>query len=103
VAACHRGHLGGGARRGPGAIEDIQEELEGFDRLFVRASDGPDSAEGSWTSGPAPDGRGDFTSAKPSAYGERPVLPPGDPRLYGTPSQPIDGDGMVAKIKDALT
>ena len=82
---------------------DIQEELEGFDRLFVRASDGPASAEGSWASGPAPDGRGDFTSAKPSAYGERPVLPPGDPRLYGTPSQPIDGDGMVAKIKDALT
>jgi Mn-containing catalase len=82
---------------------DIAEELEGFDGLLGRASDGPSSGEGSWASGPAPDGRGDFTSAKPSAYGERPVLPPGDPRLYGTPSQPMDGEGMVSTIKDALT
>lgn len=37
---------------------DLQEDLDGFDRLFIHASDGAASAEGSWASGPAPDGRG---------------------------------------------
>jgi Mn-containing catalase len=82
---------------------DLDEQIAGFDRLFVKASDGPASLEGSWASGPAPDGRGDFSSATIQPGGDRPTLPPGDPRLYGTPPQPLDPETLVGKIKDTLT
>jgi Mn-containing catalase len=81
---------------------DLEDQARDFERLFIDASNGPAATEGSWAHGPAPDGRGDFSSARITAHGEAPVLPPGDPRLYGTPSTPMDGHTMLQKAKDAL-
>jgi Mn-containing catalase len=47
----------------------LEEEFDEFARTFMVASDGTHSTEGSWASGPAPDGRGDFTSALIEAQG----------------------------------
>jgi Mn-containing catalase len=81
---------------------DLDEEYPEFARLYVHASDGAQATEGRWASGPAPDGGGDFTVEEtPVAHGERPTLPPGDPRLYGTP--PADPQTLLSKVKDALT
>ena len=81
---------------------DLDNELEEFQYLYVHASDGADAINGRWASGPAPDGGGEFTVQETLvAHGSRPTLPPGDPRLYGTP--PSDPKTMLGKVKDALT
>jgi Mn-containing catalase len=80
----------------------LEEEFDEFARVFIDASDGAAATEGRWASGPAPDGRGDFTSAFIQAHGEAPVLPPGDPRLYSTQSLE-ETKGLIGKAKDALS
>jgi Mn-containing catalase len=55
---------------------------------YMNCSDGPEAGNGRWASGSMPDGSGrDFTyEERPAPQSEdRPVLPAGDPRLYGTP------------------
>jgi Mn-containing catalase len=80
---------------------DLDEEYADFARLYVHASDGPNATEGSWANGTAYDGSGEITvEPTPVAHGDRPVLPPGDPRLYGTP--PADPSGLLQKVKDML-
>jgi len=78
----------------------LEEEYEEFARVFLVGSDGPEAAAGRWASGTGPDGT-EITSAPLTAHAERPVLPPGDPRLYGTP--PASPEGLLQKAKDALT
>jgi Mn-containing catalase len=81
---------------------DLDNEIEEFQHLYVHASDGANAMDGRWASGPTPDGHGEFTVQEtPLSYGDRPTLPPGDPRLYGTP--PVDPKTLIAKVKDALT
>jgi Mn-containing catalase len=80
----------------------LEEEFDEFSRTFVVASDGAAATEGSWASGPAPDGRGDFTSALIEAHGQEPELAPGDPRLYGT-TVLEETTSLIGKAKDALT
>jgi Mn-containing catalase len=81
---------------------DIGEEYDEFARLYVHASDGQAATEGSWATGAALDGSGDITVEEtPAARGARPTLPPGDPRLYGTP--PADPATLLKKVKDTLT
>ena len=71
---------------------------------YIHASDGPEAAAGRWAAGPTPDGKGTFSvQSPPVATGERPVLPPGDPRLFGTQS-PTEGiKSALSKAKDMLT
>ena len=79
----------------------IDEELDEFARLYVKASDGANSTEGSWANGEAFDGSGQITiEPTPVAHGDRPTLPPGDPRLYGTP--PMSTQTLLDKAKDLL-
>ncbi len=78
----------------------LEEEYEEFARVFLIGSDGPEAAAGRWASGVGADGT-EMTSAPLTAGADRPVLPPGDPRLYGTP--PPTGEGLLQKAKDALT
>lgn len=69
----------------PEAFPDAEQENQ-FAYQFINFSAGEESAEGRWASGPSPDGKGEFSyQAKAKAYAEAPVLPPGDPRLQGTP------------------
>lgn len=79
----------------------MDEEPEEFAYAFLDASDGPDAASGSWAGGPAIDGTDKQLSARPiEATADAPILPPGDPRLYGTP--PVPGEGLLQKAKDLL-
>jgi Mn-containing catalase len=80
----------------------LEEEFDEFARTFVVASDGTSATEGSWASGPAPDGRGDFTNALIEAHGQEPELPSGDPRLYGT-TVLEETKSLIGKAKDALS
>jgi Mn-containing catalase len=80
----------------------LEEEFDEFSRTFIQASDGEAATEGSWASGPAPDGRGDFRSALIEATGDIPELAPGDPRLYGT-NPLMETKGLIDKAKDALS
>jgi Mn-containing catalase len=80
---------------------DLDQEYDAFARLYVHASDGPNAVDGAWANGEAFDGRGVITIEEtPVAHGDRPTLPPGDPRLYGTP--PADPTTLLTKVKDLL-
>ncbi|MGB3305228.1 MAG: manganese catalase family protein [Thermomicrobiales bacterium] len=89
------------------AIEEIQAEgLHEFqipspfplDRImlsqaytFWNCSQGTESQEGRWAQGPTPDGNAEFTyfaDPKPLSN-DRGELAQGDPRLHGTPKQPM--------------
>lgn len=68
----------------------LDDELREVSYQFWNMSSGTESAEGAWASGTTPDGKGSFTYLEaPEPLSEAPVLPPGDPRLHGTPPQPI--------------
>lgn len=71
---------------------------------YINFSDGAAASEGSWASGPTPDGKGEFT------YLDRPErsipMPPPtqpDPRLFGTDAKPNLIDKATGVIKDKLS
>jgi Mn-containing catalase len=68
---------------------DQSKEMTEVSYQFIDASEGTESSQGRWAKGPSPDGKGQFTYVKPMAYGEAPILGPGDPKLYGTPPKPV--------------
>src|SRR5919206_3728327 len=79
----------------------LEEEVADLGYTFVDASDGPEAAAGRWARGPAKDGRSEFRAAAIEATADAPILPPGDPRLFGTPQS--DARGLVQRAKDLLT
>lgn len=86
----------------PEAFPDAGQE-NGFSYSYLDFSAGTEASEGRWATGPSPDGKSDFRyEPTPTAHAPEPVLPPGDPRLYGTPPPPNSG-GLVDAVKDALT
>ncbi|MEU6207278.1 manganese catalase family protein [Micromonospora musae] len=69
----------------PEAFPDSGELTEAFGYTYLDFSPGTDASEGRWAAGPTPDGKGEFRyDNSPRAHAPEPVLPPGDPRLYGT-------------------
>ncbi|WP_138493617.1 manganese catalase family protein [Paenibacillus pinistramenti] len=82
------------------AIEEIEEldgkivpasfprelTVEPATRQFLNFSEGEESSEGRWASGPLPDGTGNFEYvAKPQAEGQTPVLSPPADHQHSTP------------------
>jgi Mn-containing catalase len=68
-------------------------ENQEFNYAFLNHSDGNESAQGRWASGPSPDGKGEITYIeKPPALGPVQTLGTTDPRLYGTPPKPVPAD-----------
>lgn len=68
----------------------LDHELREVSYQFWNMSSGTESAAGSWASGTTPDGKGSFSYLEaPEPLSEAPELPPGDPRLHGTPPMPI--------------
>lgn len=58
---------------------------------FWNHSEGEESAEGQWASGPSIDGKGEFQYvANSQPIGLVPEPPQPDPRLHGTPKTPQD-------------
>jgi Mn-containing catalase len=68
---------------------------------YLNFSDGAHAKDGTWASGPTPDGNGEFTyhdGPTTSAPMPPPTVP--DPRLYGTDPNPNLVDKLTAKVKD---
>lgn len=71
---------------------------------YLNFSDGKEAANGSWTSGPTPDGLGEFSYAE-GPGSSVPMPPPTQPdvNLYGTMPVPGPVGKAAAAVKDALS
>lgn len=72
---------------------------------YMNFSDGAQAAEGSWASGPSPDGNGEFSYREAPAPGEGVPMPPPtrpDSRLYGTTELPNTMEKMAGTVQDKL-
>jgi Mn-containing catalase len=71
---------------------------------YINFSDGAAAAEGSWASGPTPDGKGEFTYLDgPETSVPMPPPTQPDPRLYGTDAKPNIVDKATGVVKDKLS
>ena len=79
------------------------KEATEFSYDYYNFSDGPAAAEGSWASGPTPDGKGTF-GYKPEPMAGVPMPPPThpDPRFYGTTEKPNLLEKASGTIKDTF-
>ncbi len=72
---------------------NFPQELEKNDvaYLYLDHSEGSEAQAGRWAKGPAPDGKGSFAyNGNPPAFGnDDGSLSQIDPRVYGTPAQPV--------------
>jgi Mn-containing catalase len=79
----------------------LAQEQREVSYQYLNFSDGKAAAEGTWASGPTPDGHGEFTyhdGPTTSAPMPSPTIP--DPRLYGTTPTPNLMEKVKAKAKD---
>ena len=68
---------------------------------YLNFSDGKAAAEGTWASGPTPDGNGAFTYHDgPTTSAPMPPPTQPDPRLYGTDPKPNVVEKITAAVKD---
>ncbi|MBD8206128.1 manganese catalase family protein [Microbacterium sp. CFBP 8790] len=70
---------------------------------YINFSDGKHAGEGTWASGPTPDGRGEFTYLPEPPAGV-PMPPPTKPdvRFYGTTELPNPVEKLAGRAQDAL-
>ncbi len=70
---------------------------------YINFSDGAHASEGSWASGPTPDGKGEFTYVAEPPQGV-PMPPPTHPdvRFYGTTEVPNVVEKAAGTVQDAL-
>jgi len=81
----------------------LDEEIREVSYDYINFSDGAHAKEGSWASGPTPDGHGEFRYVDGPPAGV-PMPPPTTPdeRLYGTTAKPNAVEKVAGKVKDAL-
>ena len=77
------------------------KEATEYSYQYLNFSDGPAAAEGSWASGPSPDGNGSF-SYHEGPTSRAPMPPPvtADPRLYGTTATPNLVEKATTAVKE---
>jgi Mn-containing catalase len=80
----------------------LEREMREVAYQFMDASEGEQSKEGRWASGPAPDGKGEFTWVKATPLGPDPGALPADPRMYSTPGGSPNGASLAGKVKKAV-
>ena len=70
---------------------------------YINFSNGPAAGDGSWASGPTPDGKGTFTYVPEPPAGV-PMPPPTHPdsRFYGTTELPNAMEKIAGKVQDVL-
>jgi Mn-containing catalase len=82
----------------------LAQEHRDVSYQYLNFSDGAAAAEGSWASGPTPDGKGEFTYHDgPTTAAHMPPPTQPDPRLYGTDAKPNLVDKATGVIKDKLS
>lgn len=70
---------------------------------YINFSDGEAAAEGTWASGPTPDGKGEFTYvAEPPQGVPMPAPTRPDARLYGTTDLPNAMEKVAGTVQDKL-
>ncbi len=81
----------------------LGQELREVSYQYQNFSDGTQASEGSWASGPTPDGKGEF-SYHDGPTTRAPMPPPTtpDPRLYGTTGTPNVVEKVKGVVKDLL-
>ena len=81
-----------------------KKEATDYSYQYLNFSDGAAASEGSWASGPTPDGKGEFSYHDGSTSSAPMPAPPVkvDPRLYGTTPNPNPVEKVTAKVKDVL-
>jgi Mn-containing catalase len=82
----------------------INQEHREVSYQYINFSDGATAAEGSWASGPTPDGKGEFTylsGPETSVPMPPPTVP--DERLYGTTPMPNIVEKVAGVVKDTFS
>jgi Mn-containing catalase len=93
---------------GQSAPEDVLDEGEyaQYAYAFLGHADSPMDADARWLSGPAPDGKGEFTFADPAPrLGQEPQLAQAPESVHaGLDATRTNGsgDGIAAKVKDTV-
>jgi Mn-containing catalase len=78
-----------------------EEEFEAVEYQFINFSDGAAAGDGTWATGPTPDGRGTFTYLdKPDDGVPMPAPTVPDPRYFGTTALPNAKEKSSAAAKD---
>jgi Mn-containing catalase len=81
----------------------INKEDRSVAYQYINFSDGEHASEGSWASGPTPDGKGQFEYvAEPPAGVPMPPPTKPDVRFHGTTGVPGTVEKMTGAVKDAL-
>jgi len=81
----------------------IKKEERDVSYDFINFSDGQHASEGSWASGPTPDGKGEFryvAEPEPGVPMPEPTRP--DARLYGTTDLPNAVEKVAGAVQDKL-
>jgi Mn-containing catalase len=79
----------------------LKNEERDVSYQYLNFSSGEMAAEGSWASGPTPDGLGEFSyHAGPTTAAPAPSATMPDPLLYGT--MPLPDPGMVKKVAEKV-
>lgn len=82
----------------------LGQEAREHSYKYINFSDGAAAAEGSWASGPTPDGKGEFSYLDgPDTSVPMPPPTQPDPRLYGTDAKPNIIDKAEGMIRDKLS
>jgi Mn-containing catalase len=86
----------------PGNFPQSQEQQDASYQ-YINFSDGAAASEGTWASGTAPDGKGEFSYVAEPERGEPmpPVTHP-DARLYGTTELPNTMEKAAGVVQDKL-
>jgi Mn-containing catalase len=81
----------------------LKKEAREHSYEYLNFSDGKASSEGSWASGPAPDGKGEF-SYKDGPTSSVPMPPPTHPdsRYYGTTEIPNRVEKIAGAVQDMM-
>jgi Mn-containing catalase len=81
----------------------INKEERDVSYQYINFSNGATAAEGSWASGPTPDGKGEFTYvAEPEAGVPMPPPTHPDSRFYGTTELPNVVEKAAGAVQDAM-
>jgi Mn-containing catalase len=82
----------------------LSQEARDHSYKYINFSDGAAAEEGSWASGPTPDGKGEFSYlAAPDTSAPMPPPTTPDPRFFGTDPNPGIVDKAEGVIRDKLT
>lgn len=81
----------------------LDKEDRGVSYQYINFSDGKQAGDGTWASGPTPDGKGEFTYVPEPPAGV-PMPPPTHPdaRFYGTTELPNTVEKLAGRAQDAL-